>query len=80
MAVGKWKTQWLWLVFPGQQQKDAGFAGRLKLKVKAVSTLKGHKSKSQEVSETVLNVETISNVDMATKKAALSWYIYSRGN
>jgi len=35
---------------------DAGFAGRLKLKVEAIPTLKGHKSDPQWVSETVSNV------------------------
>jgi len=34
-------------------------AGKLKLKVKAVSTLKRHKSELKAVSETVLNVRVV---------------------
>ena len=42
--------------FMKKNQHDALFAGRLKLKVEAVPTLKGHESEPQTVRETVLNV------------------------
>jgi len=43
-------------VLMNRAQYDTGFAGRLKLKVEAVPTLKEHKSEPQAVNETVLNV------------------------
>jgi len=38
---------------------DAGFAGRLKVKVEVVPTIKGHRSELQSVSETALNVRVV---------------------
>jgi len=42
--------------FMNKNQYDAGFVGRLKLKVEAVPTLKKHKSEPHVLSETVPNV------------------------